>query len=120
MGNGVDNIKLSEKEDYFSPDGDSVVITTGGKSWWIYRLSLGGNSNYDLRGKDTSSENFILEETEFSIERIEKDTTEIHIKMTKNQTASNRILDIGLESANYYDRIRIIQLADTTKASAKK
>jgi hypothetical protein len=38
--------------------GDSVVITTGGKSWWIYRLSLGGNSNYDLRGKDTSSENF--------------------------------------------------------------
>jgi hypothetical protein len=53
MGNGVDNIKLSEKEDYFSPDGDSVA--TGGKSWWIYRLSLGGNSNYDLRGKDTSS-----------------------------------------------------------------
>jgi hypothetical protein len=28
MGNGVDNIKLSER-DYFSPDGDSVVITTG-------------------------------------------------------------------------------------------
>jgi hypothetical protein len=28
MGNGVDNIKLSEKEDYFSVDGDSVVITT--------------------------------------------------------------------------------------------
>jgi hypothetical protein len=61
---------------------------------------------------------FILEETEFSIERIEKDTTEIHIKMTKNQTASNRILDIGLESANYYDRIRIIQ-ADTTKLVPK-
>jgi hypothetical protein len=70
MGNG-DNIKLSEKEDYFSPDGDSVV-TTGGKSWWIYRLSLGGNSNYDLRGKDTSSENFILEETNLALKRIEK------------------------------------------------
>jgi hypothetical protein len=27
--------------------------------------------------------------------------------MTKNQTASNRILDIGLESANYYDRIKL-------------
>jgi hypothetical protein len=120
MGTGADNIKLSAKEDFFSVESDSVIITTEGKSWWVYKISLDGNSNYDIREDDTSSENFIIDKTEFRIERIEKDITEIHIKMTKNQTATRKILDIGLESANYYDRIRITQEADTTKASTKK
>ena len=105
-----DNIKLSEKEAQFSSDKNSIVINTEGEWWWIHEISLNGNSSFDLNGIDTAANNFIIEETEFRIER--KNTTEIHIEMTKNETNSERILFIGLEAGNYFDGIKIIQLGD--------
>ena len=102
-----DNIKLSEKEAHFSSDKNSIVINTEGEWWWIHEISLNGNSSFDISGIDTTSNNFIIEETEFRIER--KNTTEIHIEMTKNETNSERILIIGLEAGNYFDGIRIVQ-----------
>ena len=71
-----DNIKLSEKEAQFSSDKNSIVINTEGEWWWIHEISLNGNSSFDLNGIDTAANNFIIEETEFRIER--KNTTEIH------------------------------------------
>ena len=105
-----DNIKLSEKEAQFSSDKNSIVINTEGEWWWIHEISLNGNSSFDLNGIDTAANNFIIEETEFKIER--KNTTEIHIEMTKNETNSERILFIGLEAGNYFDGIKIIQLGN--------
>ncbi|MBE7628599.1 hypothetical protein [Tenacibaculum piscium] len=102
-----DNIKLSQKKVQFSSEKNSIVINTKGKWWWIHEVSLNGNSNFDLNKIDTNANNFIIKETEFKIER--KNTTEIHIEMTKNKTNYERILFIGLEAGNYFDGIKITQ-----------
>ncbi|CAL2086402.1 conserved exported hypothetical protein [Tenacibaculum dicentrarchi] len=107
IGLWEDNIKLSEKQVEFSSNKNSIVINTEGKWWWVHEVSLDRNSNFNINKIDTSANNFIIEETEFRIER--KNTTEIHIQMTKNKTNSERILLIDLESGNYFDRIEIIQ-----------
>ena len=109
-GDWDDNIKLSQKEAKLTAENDSVVITTEGEWWWIDNISLNGESNFDLSGIDTTTKNFIIDETEFKIER--KNTTEIHVEMTKNQTGSERILIIGLEAGDYFDRIIITQSAN--------
>ena len=105
-----DNIKLSQKEAQFTTENDSIVITTEGEWWWIHEISLNENSNFDLSGIDTNAKNFIIDETEFKIER--KNATEIHIEMTKNLTGSERVLIIGLEAGDYFDRIIITQSAN--------
>jgi hypothetical protein len=110
IGDWDDNIKLSQKEAKLTSENDSIVITTEGEWWWIYNISLNGESNFDLSGIDTTAKNFIVDETEFKIER--KNTTEIHIEMTKNQTGSERVLIIGLEAGDYFDRILITQSAN--------
>jgi hypothetical protein len=109
-GDWDDNIKLSQKEAKLTAENDSIVITTEGEWWWIDNISLNGESNFDLSGIDTTTKNFIIDETEFKIER--KNTTEIHVEMTKNQTGSERILIIGLEAGDYFDRIIITQSAN--------
>jgi len=109
-GDWDDNIILSQKEAKLTAENDSIVITTEGKWWWIVNISLNGKSNFDFRGIDTTAKNFIIDETEFKIER--KNTTEIHIEMTKNQTGSERVLIIGLEAGDYFDGIVITQSAN--------
>jgi len=109
IGKWDDNIKLSQKEAQFSADNESIVITTEGKSWWVNGISLNGIS-INISGIDTSAKNFVIDETEFRIER--KNTTEIHIEMKKNQTSSERVLIIGLEAGDYFDGIKITQLAN--------
>ncbi|UMB54685.1 hypothetical protein MKD41_04255 [Lutibacter sp. A64] len=102
-----DNIKLSQKTVEFSSDKNSIVITTEGEWWWIDMVTLNDDSNFDMNEIDTSASNFIIEESEFKIER--KNATEIHIEMNKNETNSERILFIGLQAGNYFDRIIITQ-----------
>ncbi len=107
IGLWPDIIKLSQKKAQFTAENNSIVITTEGEWWWIDEISLNENSNFDLSAIDTTAKNFIIDETEFKIER--KNTTEIHIEMTKNQTGSERILIIGLGAGDYHDRIIITQ-----------
>lgn len=110
IGKWDDNIKLSQKEAQFSSAKDSIIITTEGKWWWITEISLNGNSNFDLSGIDLTSDNFTIDETEFKVER--RDTTEIYIEMSKNQTDSVRTLVIGLEAGDYFDGIKVTQAAN--------
>ena len=109
-GDWGDNIKLSQKEAQFTSENDSILITTEGDYWWLNGISLNGTSNFDLKGIDLNAKNFIIEETEFTIER--KNATEIYIKMTKNLTGSERVLIINLQAGNYFDRIIITQSAN--------
>lgn len=109
-GKWDDNIKLSQKEAQFSAGKDSIVITTEGESWWISDISFNGNAAYDFGDLDTSQENFVIDEPEFSIER--KNSTEIHIVIQKNETGSERNLIIGLEAGDYFDGIKIVQAAN--------
>lgn len=105
-GDWDDNIKLSQKEAEFTAENDSIVITTKGESWWIGNISLNG-SNVDFGEINTNTANFVIDETGFRIER--KNSTEIHIEMTKNQTESERVLIIGLQAGDYFDGITITQ-----------
>jgi hypothetical protein len=106
IGDWDDNIKLSQKEAILSTEKDSIVITTEGERWWIDGISLNG-SIIDFGEINTNTANFVIDETEFRIER--KNSTEIHIEMTKNQTESERVLIIGLQAGDYFDGIQITQ-----------
>ena len=110
IGKWEDNIKLSKKEVSISANANTVIITTEGTWWWIDGISLNGEHNFDMSDIDTSRENFLIEETIFSIER--RNAKEIHISMNKNDSGSERILAIGLQAGNYFDRITVIQAAN--------
>lgn len=106
-GKWDDNIKLSTKEVNFSAESNSVIITTEGTWWWISGIGLDDDWNYDISGIDTTEDNFLIEESEFTIER--KNANEIHVSMTENQSTTERTLTIGLQAGNYFDGIKIIQ-----------
>ena len=105
-GDWDDNIKLSQKVVQFSSTNDNVEISTEGTGWWIGEVTMNGEL-FDLDGIDTTKENFIIEQTEFSIER--KNSTEVYISMQKNQSETKRVLLIGLQAGNYFDVIKVTQ-----------
>lgn len=84
-----------------------IQISTEGESWWVNELSLNGKL-LNIDGIDTTKENFIIEETNFSVER--KNAKEIHISLKENQTELKRVLLVGLQAGNYFETIRITQL----------
>lgn len=106
-GKWDDNIKLSQKEINFTAESNSIVITTEGTWWWINGIGLDDDWSFDTTGIDTSEDNFLIEENEFTIER--RNADEIHINMTENQLDVKRILIINLQAGNYFDGIKIIQ-----------
>ena len=103
-----DNIKLSQKEIEISGQNNSLLITTQGRWWWIGEIKLNEN-HIDYSEINTTQNSFIIETPEIKIER--KNTTEIHINMSKNTTGSNRVLYISLQAGDYFDHIKITQLA---------
>ena len=109
-GDWDDNIKLSEKEVVITADSNAVYITTEGTSWWVHGIGLNDDWTYDFGNIDTTKDNFVIDETEFKIER--KNATEIYISITQNETGEERILIIGLQAGNYGDGIKIIQSAN--------
>lgn len=107
VGKWEDNISLSEKEVTIGAESNSLVITTRGTWWWINGIGLDDDWSYDIDGIDTTQDNFLIEENEFTIER--KNANEIHISLTENQSDVERTLTIGLQAGNYFDRIEVIQ-----------
>ncbi|WP_321997089.1 hypothetical protein [Draconibacterium orientale] len=103
-----DNIKLSQKEVEFDANENSVILTTEGEWWWIDSIKF-DEEYLNLEGLDTSSDDFIIEAPEFTVER--KNTTEIYISMSENPGDNPRVLRIGLEAGDYFDHIRVKQLA---------
>ena len=104
-----DNIKLSQKEVEFDANENTVMITTEGEWWWIVDIKFDGEY-LNLDSLDTNSDDFIIEETEFTIER--KNATEIYISMSENPGDSARVLGIGLEAGDYFDHIKVTQSAN--------
>jgi hypothetical protein len=109
IGKWDDIIKLSEKEVDFSAATDSVIITTQGTWWWVHSISLNGASYlyYDAPGVDLESDNYTIEEQEFTVER--RNATTLFVKMNANTSNEERVLDITLEAGNYFDRVCIRQ-----------
>lgn len=101
-----DNIKLSQKEVEFDANENTITLTTEGEWWWIDELRFNG-MNINLEDLDTTTDNFVIEDNEFRIER--KNATEIHISMNENLGNTERELLIGLEAGDYFDRIKVSQ-----------
>lgn len=103
-----DKIKLSERNIEFSASSDSITITTEGESWRIRQVSFNGKTNFEI--SENSSGRFHIQEEEFIIDR--RQSNELFIRLTRNDTGSERILMVALDDGNYFDGIKITQKID--------
>ena len=106
IGKWDDNIVLSQKSATLSSNTNSVTITTKYSWWWLEGISL-DNKAIDLTGINTLSENFLVINTDFKVER--KNGKTIIITMNPNTTGSERVLLVGLQGGNYFDSIIVKQ-----------
>lgn len=105
-GDWDDNIKLSQKIVNFDSEASSIIITTKSTNWWLNAISINGK-NMDITNVEVGAKNFVVNTLDFQVER--KDGNKITISLPKNNSKSERILQIGLQSGNYFDGIKIIQ-----------
>jgi hypothetical protein len=105
-GKWEDNIKLSTKLVEFNSSENLTTITTETNSWWLDGIAFNGNQ-IDLQQINQTSQNFIVENSDFTIERINGNI--IKIKMNENSTSAERIINIALQNGNYFDGIKVIQ-----------
>lgn len=103
----TDNIKLSTKSAEFSGNGDSKLITTKGSGWWISSISVAGTNYAHFTGIDILSDNYRIKEDCFVVERRNKDT--LFIKLNENPLNVKRVINIVLQSGDYYAGVRITQ-----------
>lgn len=103
-----DNIKLSQKEVEFDANENTITITTEGEWWWITMVRF-NDSIINLGDLDTSSDDFIIEKSDFKIER--RNITEINISLSENPCDTARVLGIELEAGDYFDHIKVTQSA---------
>jgi hypothetical protein len=107
IGKWHDNIHLSAKEVEFNAAGDSVIIRTGGSSWWLTDVSVDTTCYYSFPGVDLLSANYIIKKDCFVIERRDKQT--LFIKAEANPANVKRIITVGFEAGDYFDRVTITQ-----------
>lgn len=107
VGDWSDNIQLSAKSVVLSASSDSVVLKTGGSSWWITDVTVGdvhfNNHMYVGHETDTCS----IKHDGFVVVRRDKST--LVIKVDENLLAVQRIITVGLEAGDYFDRVTITQ-----------
>jgi hypothetical protein len=106
IGKWDDNIVLSQKSATLSSNTNSITITTKYSGWWLAGIGL-DNKAIDLTGINRLSENFIVTNSEFQVER--KNGKAIIITMNPNTTGSERILNVALQGGDYFDVIHIVQ-----------
>ncbi len=112
IGKWDDNIKLSTKNVELSSGADSVIITTEGDWWWIDGISFEDSTYiyYDRDDVNLESDSYLIKEEYFIVERRDKNT--LFVKLYKNSTANERIMNISFEAGNYFDYVTITQAAD--------
>ena len=106
-GDWQDNIKLSTKSVEFAALGDSVIIKTGGNWWWISDISVDSVWYYGFKNVDLQADNYSIKQDCFNVEHRDKNT--LFIKITANPNKVKRIITIGLEAGDYFDRVTITQ-----------
>jgi hypothetical protein len=106
VGKWADNIVLSQKSAALNSAMNSITITTKYNGWWLDGIGL-DNKNTDLTGINRFSQNFIVTNSDFQVER--KNGNTIIITMNQNTTNSERILYVSLQGGDYFDGIKVIQ-----------
>ena len=107
MGKWHDNIKLSTKAVEFGANTDSVTITTKGDSWWVTDVTVNNERFNVFESINTGSEKYSIKKDCFVVERRDKNT--LFIKVDSNTLNVKRIITIGLEAGDYFDRVKIAQ-----------
>jgi hypothetical protein len=107
IGKWDDNIKLSVREAEFNATGDSIVITTKGSWWWITDISIDSVNYYGFTGDNPDAESYSIIQDNLTVER--RNTTTLFIKSGENPLNKKRILTVGLEAGDYFDRVIITQ-----------
>ena len=106
-GDWDDNIHLSTKTAEFSASGDSITIKTGGSGWWISDVSVDNTWYYRFTDIDLQADSYTIKQDCFVVERRDKNT--LFIKVTANPNIVKRIITVGLEAGDYFDRVTITQ-----------
>lgn len=106
-GDWQDNIKLSTKSAEFSASGDSIIIKTGGNWWWISDISVDSTWYYGFKGVDLQADSYSIKQDCFDVEHRDKNT--LFIKVEANPKKLKRIISIGLQAGDYFDRVTIVQ-----------
>jgi|GEM_PF-348443 len=108
-GDWDDNIQLSTKTVEFNASGDSATITTKGSGWWITDFTVDSNT-YDVLSEISSETgSYSIKKDCFTVERRNKNT--LFVKAETNPLNVKRIMTIGLEAGDYFDRVTITQKA---------
>jgi hypothetical protein len=106
-GGWPDNINLSVKSAKFSPDGDSITVTTKGSGWWLTDVKV-DNIYYDrFDSINVHADNYKIKQDCFVFERRDKKT--IFIKLDPNTLKTSKTVIFELEDGDYFDRITITQ-----------
>jgi hypothetical protein len=102
-----DNIHLSTKAVEFSASGDSVIIKTGGIWWWVSDISVDGKWYYAFNDVNIQTDSYTIKQDCFEVER--RDKNSLFIKIDANTSNVKRIITVGFEAGDYFDRVTITQ-----------
>ena len=102
-----DNIEILQKTAQLQSSSDSIIISTQEGGWWLSDASLDGSYLAAIDSIDTTFDNFEINTSSVTITRI--NSRQLKIKMSQNLTSEERILEIGLQSGNCFDRLTITQ-----------
>jgi len=106
-GDWDDNIKLSARAVELTALSDSVTITTGGSWWWITDVSVNSDYIYGFKDINQEADSYTIKQDCFVVERRNKHT--LFIKVEENPFNIQRIITVGLEAGDYFDRVTITQ-----------
>ena len=102
-----DNIHLSTKTAEFSASGDSITIKTVGNWWWVSDISVDTTWYYRFTDIDLQADSYTIKQDCFDVQHRDKNT--LFIKVTANHNNVKRIITVGLEAGDYFDRVTITQ-----------
>jgi len=102
-----DNIHLATKTAVFSASGDSITIKTGGDWWWISDISVDDKWYSHFIEVNVQVDRYTIKQDCFEVEHRDKNT--LFIKVTANPNNVKRIVTVGLEAGDYFDRVTITQ-----------
>jgi hypothetical protein len=114
-GKWDDNIHLSAREFTFNGSGDSAIISTEGTSWWISDIAVDTTYYYAFTDINMLADKYSIKKYCFFVEHRDKKT--LFVKVNANPLNVKRIITIGFEAGDYFDRITITQKSNYPQIS---
>ena len=109
-GKWDDIIRLSTKTANFNAGIDSISISTEGTSWWVNDISVNDSTYYGFEDVNPESDSYRIQVCGIIVER--RKATTLFIKADANLTGNQRVIGVGLEAGDYFDRVIITQVSN--------